>query len=263
MDAGSVTNTATATGNEPPRAATLSSNQSTVTVPFVQSADIGIIKTTNGSNGQDIAVGSAITWNYAVTNTGSVTLSNVTVTDNKVASKAITCAGKRTNVITTLAPKATVTCTATGTAVAGPYANTGTVTGAPAGGGKAVTATSIGNYFGSAPAISLTESASPTNFTGSNQKINFSYVAKNTGNVTLTSVGVTENQASASCPSTTLAAGATETCTGDLHHHFDRCKEQVDDQHRERHRHPAGRGQGDRHLQREGFLHVVGITPMK
>ena len=123
-------------------------------------------------------MGSAITWTYAVTNTGSVTLSNVTVTDNKVASKAITCAGKRTDVITTLAPKATVTCTATGTAVAGPYTNTGTVTGTPPGGAKAVTATSIGSYFGSAPTISLIGSASPTSFTGSNQKITYSPVSR-------------------------------------------------------------------------------------
>jgi hypothetical protein len=154
-----------------------------------------------------------VAWSYVVTNTGSVTLSNVTVTDNKVASKAMTCAGKRTNVVTTLALKATVTCTATGTAVAGAYTNTGTVTGTPPGGAKAVTATSIGSYFGSAPAISLTGSASPTSFTGSNQKITYSYVVKNTGNVALTSVGVTENQMSASCPSTTLAAGGSETCT--------------------------------------------------
>ena len=41
----------------------------------------------------------------------------------------------------------------------------------------------------------------------------YSYVAKNTGNVALTSVGVTENQISASCPSTTPVAGASETCT--------------------------------------------------
>jgi hypothetical protein len=210
--AGSVTNSATATGKNP-QGATLTSNQSTVTVPFVQSAGIGIVKTTNGGNGQDIAVGSAVAWSYVVTNTGSVTLSNVTVTDNKVASKAMTCAGKRTNVVTTLALKATVTCTATGTAVAGAYTNTGTVTGTPPGGAKAVTATSIGSYFGSAPAISLTGSASPTSFTGSNQKITYSYVVKNTGNVALTSVGVTENQMSASCPSTTLAAGGSETCT--------------------------------------------------
>ena len=184
-----------------------------VVVPAVQTPGIGIVKTTNGSNGQDIPVGSAVTWSYAVTNTGNVTLSNVTVTDNKVASKAITCPGSRTNVIGSLAPKATVTCTATGKATAGAYTNTGTATGTPPGGGKAVTNTSNGSYFGSAPAITLAESANPGSFTASGQKITYSYKVGNTGNVPLTSVGVTNSQGSTTCPSTTLAAGATETCT--------------------------------------------------
>ena len=65
------------------------------------------------------------------------------------------------------------------------------------------------------PAISLVESASPTSFTGTGQTVDYSYVVTNTGNVTLTSVGVTDTAvADISCPSATLAAGASETCTG-------------------------------------------------
>src|SRR5438105_3399965 len=87
---------------------------------------IAITKTTNGTDnnaapGPTIAAGATVTWNYLLTNTGNVTLSNVAVTDDKAG--AVTCASK------TLAAGASMTCTKAGTAVAGQYTNIGTVTG--------------------------------------------------------------------------------------------------------------------------------------
>jgi hypothetical protein len=81
---------------------------------------VEIEKTTNGSDGQDIVVGTAITWRYIVRNTGTVTLNTVSVTDNRGV--AVSCPA------TSLASEATMTCTGIGTAVLGSYSNIGTVT---------------------------------------------------------------------------------------------------------------------------------------
>jgi hypothetical protein len=92
---------------------------------FGQSASIDIEKATNGQDadtppGPSILVGSPVNWTYVVTNTSNVALTNVTVTDDQLG--AVTC------------PKASLeagqsmTCTATGTAVAGQYTNLGEVT---------------------------------------------------------------------------------------------------------------------------------------
>ena len=53
-----------------------------------------------------------ITYSYVVTNTGNVALTNVTVNDPMAGLSAIDCGGN-SNVIPTLAPGASVTCTAT------------------------------------------------------------------------------------------------------------------------------------------------------
>ncbi len=214
---GSISNTGTATGT-PPTGPNVTATSS-VKVPFVAAAPtpaIGIVKTTNGTNDQDIPVGSTVTWSYAVTNTGKVTLTNVTVTDNKVRSSAITCPGSHSNTIATLAPGASVTCSATGTAVSGAYTNIGTATGTPSGGGTPVTATSTGTYFGSAPAISLTKSASISKYTAAGTNVTYSYKVTNTGNVALSPVTVTDPMvglSAISCPATSLAPAASETCT--------------------------------------------------
>ena len=158
VDTGSVTNTATATGTDPSNAP-VTSNQSMATVPATTSASISIDKTTNGSDGLNIPAGAAVTWSYTVTNSGNVTLTHVTVTDNQVAASAINCGGG-SNVIPSLAPGATLTCTATGTAVAGTYTNTGTATGTTPSSGS-VQASDDSSYYG-VQDLSVTKTANPT-----------------------------------------------------------------------------------------------------
>jgi hypothetical protein len=87
---------------------------------------VDIEKLTNGEDadaapGPAIAVGSAVTWTYVVTNTGAQNLTNVSVVDDKGV--VVNCGGK-----TTLAVGQSMTCTGTGVAVAGQYQNLGTVT---------------------------------------------------------------------------------------------------------------------------------------
>jgi hypothetical protein len=81
---------------------------------------------TNGDDadsptGPFITVGGAVNWTYVVTNTGNVVLHDVVVTDN--GGVTVSCPK------TTLAVGEVMTCTATGTAVAGQYSNIGSVTG--------------------------------------------------------------------------------------------------------------------------------------
>ncbi len=158
VDTGSVTNTATASGTDPYNNP-VNSNPSMATVPATSSPSISIDKTTNGSDGLNIPVGAAVSWAYQVTNSGNVTLTDVTVTDNQVAASAINCGGS-SNVIPSLAPGATVTCTATGTAVAGTYTNTGTATGTTPS-SRSVQASDDSSYYG-VHDLSVTKTANPT-----------------------------------------------------------------------------------------------------
>jgi uncharacterized repeat protein (TIGR01451 family) len=66
------------------------------------------------------------------------------------------------------------------------------------------------------PGITLAKSASVASFSAPGTKITYSYKVTNTGNVTLTSVKVTDPMPGLStvvCPATTLAPAASETCT--------------------------------------------------
>jgi hypothetical protein len=146
--AGQYTNTGTATGTAtvgPPV------SSSDVDHYFGAAPAITLVKKTNGTDnnlapGPYLVVGSGVAWSYTVQNTGNVTLTNVTVTDNKVPS--VSCPQ------TTLAPGATMTCSANGVATAGQYTNIGTATGTPPV-GTTVTATNLDNYFG-VPSLALT-----------------------------------------------------------------------------------------------------------
>ncbi|MDH3730405.1 MAG: choice-of-anchor E domain-containing protein [Acidimicrobiia bacterium] len=89
---------------------------------------IDIEKATNGEDadaptGPEIPVGDAVAWTYVVTNTGDVTLSDIVVTDDQGV--AVSCPQ------TTLAPLESMTCTGSGTAALGQYANIGSVVGTP------------------------------------------------------------------------------------------------------------------------------------
>ena len=79
--------------------------QSSLTIPGVQSPTIAIVKTGNPTTFS--APGVAITYSYAVTNTGNVTLHAVGVTDPLPGLSAVNCP------VTTLAPGASTICTAT------------------------------------------------------------------------------------------------------------------------------------------------------
>ena len=115
---------------------------------------VAIKKYTNGEDadtptGPQILVGGAVTWTYVVTNTGNVILTGVTVSDDQGV--VVSCPKD------TLAAGEVMTCTASGVATAGQYANIGTVTGTPPE-GPTVADDDPSHYFGfvvSAPGIAI------------------------------------------------------------------------------------------------------------
>jgi len=179
---------------------------------------ITIKKLTNGVDaptapGPTLAVGSTVTWSYIVTNNSNVNLTSVFVTDSKGV--AVTCPGS------TLAVGASMTCTGTGIATDGQYGNIGTAIGT--GAGKEVTASYASHYLGvTGPSITIQKltnnidapiAPGPTLTVGS--AVTWSYIVTNNGSVALSSVIVTDNMGvKVCCPSTTLAAGKSMTCTG-------------------------------------------------
>ncbi|MFC2027224.1 hypothetical protein ACFLU3_00920 [Chloroflexota bacterium] len=89
---------------------------------------IDIEKYTNGEDadnptGPEVIVGGQILWEYIITNTGNVPLADITVNDDQ----GIICSCPTT----TLEPGESMTCTASGVATEGQYANLGTAYGAP------------------------------------------------------------------------------------------------------------------------------------
>lgn len=105
---------------------------------------VKIEKSTNGEDadsppGPSILVGSAVTWRYVVSNTGTIALTGVAVVDDKGV--VVNCGGQ-----TTLAVGQVLTCTATGVATLGQYSNIGRVTANSASG--AVSDSDPSHYLG-------------------------------------------------------------------------------------------------------------------
>jgi hypothetical protein len=178
-----------------------------------------IVKLTNGQDanaapGPEIAAGSPVLWEYQVTNTGNVALSNVTVTDDKGV--AVSCPK------TSLAIGESMTCTGHGVAQACQYTNLGTVTGATPS-GQILTASDPSHYFGKTHPAILIETAvngqdadtpkGPEIAAGS--PVSFTSIVQNTGDVTLTGIQVTDSKGVVLiCPKTSLTPGESMTCTG-------------------------------------------------
>jgi len=199
LDGGSVKNTAQAHANG------TDSNFDDETVTAVQSPALSLVKAATPATYS--AVGAVISYSYLVKNTGNVTLAGpVTVTDDKAT---VTCPAGG------LAPGATMTCTAS-------Y----TITQADLDGGSVKnTAQAHANGTDSnfddetvtavqSPALSLVKAATPATYSAVGDVISYSYLVKNTGNVTLAGpVTVTDDKATVTCPAGGLAPGASMTCT--------------------------------------------------
>ena len=212
VDAGQVYNNSFATALDS-QSHSLTSGSSSVTVlAAYATSTLSVVKSTT-STGYG-AAGDTIPYKYVVKNTGTTTESSVGVTDNKVAT--VSCpAGS-------LAPGASKTCTGTYTVTqadvdAGSVTNSAEATGTNP---QSVAVTSLPSSVTvdaslATSTMTLTKSTTSTGYGAAGNILSFKYVVKNTGTTTLSNVGVSDNKiASVSCPSSTLAPGASETCTG-------------------------------------------------
>ena len=166
-------------------------------------------------------VGSTIAYAFLVTNTGNVTLGDIAVLDAKLATAPV-CP------VTTLAPGATTTCTGTYTLVqadldAGQVVNTARAEGIPPsthGNPRPPRVPSPEDEatvdLPASPALSIVKTAGQPSGTAVGSTLRYSFLVTNTGNVTLTDIAVVDGRLAAAptCPLTTLAPGASTTCSG-------------------------------------------------
>ena len=219
VDAGTFTNTASVTGKSPINTVVNASDDDTKSFPA--SPSIALVKT--GTLNQNVIdpptmtnIKDTITYTFTVTNTGNVTLHNITLTDPKIS-----VVGGPT--IASLAPGASST-VFTGTYIltqtdisAGSFTNTATTTGFPPT-GNSVSGSDDDLQNGlSTPSISLVKSAvlNP----GSNSRmdegdtITYHFTVTNTGNVPLTNVSVTDPKITVTGSPISLGVGLSDTST--------------------------------------------------
>ncbi|MFD5427655.1 hypothetical protein [Streptomyces sp. NPDC127084] len=221
MDTGELENTATVTGTPPSGPAVTATDDATLTAD--QSPLLSLVKTVVGDGGV-FRAGEVLTYSYLVTNTGNVTVTDVSASDTAFSGTGtppvISCPPGA------LLPGESLTCMATYTVtnedvVAGEITNTATATGTPPS-GQAVTSNESSAVFTPArrPEVRLTKAASPNEVTESGQRVDYTLVVSNTGNLPLDDVDVADTVFSGSgapptvsCPATSLAVGDSMTCT--------------------------------------------------
>ncbi|WP_141561867.1 choice-of-anchor A family protein [Micromonospora sp. WMMA1996] len=229
LDHGSVSDTATAHGTPPGSTTPVDSEPSELTIAATPvTPDITLVKSSTTTT--ITAEGQQVEYRFAVTNTGGVTLSDVNVTDVQTPPSSNANLGPITCPVTTLAPGASTTCTATYTVSQadldiGRVSDTATAHGTPPGSATPIDSDPSDLTIAARPAppeITVVKSSTTTTITAAGQQVPYRFAVTNTGGVTLSDVNVTDVQTPPSsntnlgpitCPVTTLAPGASTTCT--------------------------------------------------
>ena len=199
---------------------------------LVEAPDVTLTKKTNdldvaSAPGPELVVGESVSWDYIVQNTGNVDLDNIQVVDDKIG--PITCPD------TDLGSGESMTCSATGTVVAGYYQNRADVTADHSSG--SVSDSDDSWYHGVQPAINVEKSVlvgsswvdadaatGPNLASGSD--VLFKFFVQNTGDVDLSGTDLSDNKISSFYSDQGLnspcvepdpfTAGASFTCYGGL-----------------------------------------------
>nr|WP_244893104.1 DUF1573 domain-containing protein [Agreia bicolorata] len=225
VDAGKVTNTATGSGT-PPTGPSTDTPPSTSTVTIDPAPGLTTVKSADPA--QAGKVGDTITYSFVFTNTGNVTLTNITV--NEGAFTGTGTLGEVSYPTRTLAPGESTTATASYVLTqadvdAGKVTNTATSTGTPPDPNtppptSPPSETSV--PFDPAPSISVVKSASRDTVTAAGQVVQYSFLITNTGNVTLRDVTVSEGSftgtgtlSAIKYPTRVLVPGQSTTATAD------------------------------------------------
>ena len=216
LDAGAFANTANAAGAGP-LSQPVTAQPASATVTAAQTLHLALTKTAAPTSYSQ--VGQVINYTLVATNDGNITLTGVAISDAKLGTLSCDKAAP-----VTLAPSAKLTCTGSHTITqadldAGAFANTANAAGAgPL--SQPVTAQPASATVTAAQTLhlALTKTAAPTSYSQVGQVINYTLVATNDGNITLTGVGISDPKlGTLSCDKAapvTLAPGAKLTCTG-------------------------------------------------
>ena len=162
--------------------------------------DIAAIALNKSANVTIVAMpGDAINYTIQVSNTGNVPATGLVVSDTLVT---VTCPTSGTNTIATLAPAASESCSASYAATQadfdgngggdGDIDNSASVTGT-AGGVSVNAADSEAVLCTQVPAMTMVKTSAATTPLTAGQSITYEFVVKNTGNVTLTNVAISED----------------------------------------------------------------------
>ncbi|MGL4405637.1 MAG: DUF7507 domain-containing protein, partial [Notoacmeibacter sp.] len=194
------------------------SDANTSVVPLNVAPGVSLDKAVNPvSQTTYLAVGNVVNYTYAYRNIGSVWVENIAVSDNKIPS--VTCPALPVR----LNPGDTKTCTGSYTVTqadvdAGTITNIATANGTPqAGTIGPLTDTVTITGPAAAPGVNLIKTSPLTSFGAAGSTVSFGFQVQNTGNVTLSSIAISDPQLPALlCTVPNIAPGATVTasCSG-------------------------------------------------
>ncbi|NKI35099.1 DUF11 domain-containing protein, partial [Wenzhouxiangella sp. XN79A] len=193
IDSGTFTNIATVDGFDPN--GTPVSDSDTDTQPLTRLGSLSLLKTGVVDDGGDgvVDAGDTISYSFAVTNTGNVTLTNITLNDPLVAVSG--------GPIPSLAPGVTDSTTFTASYTLtqadidnGSFTNTASANGFDPTGDPVGDTDDDVRTFGNSPTLSIdkTQAGGPSPVTAAGQTIDYTIVVANTGNVTQTGVSTTD-----------------------------------------------------------------------
>ncbi|WP_146145326.1 DUF7507 domain-containing protein [Microbacterium timonense] len=227
VDAGSIGNTATASATAPTGIAAPISDPSSATVTIEPAPALSLVKSASPSGEVDFAAGQVITYSFVVTNTGNVTLEDVTVDEGEFSGTGTLPAPTCEAGAASLAPDAQVVCETQYTLTqedidAGSVTNAATATADPPGPtppprspSSEVTIPQIAD-----PALALVKATETGSITAIGQVVDYTFRVTNTGNATLTDLTVVEGSftgvgmlTAPVCPSSTLLPGEVTVCT--------------------------------------------------
>ncbi|MFH8474747.1 hypothetical protein [Streptomyces sp. NPDC018000] len=230
VDAGSIKNSATSTGTPPGGTEPPVSPPSEVEVPAPSKPDLKVVKSGKTEKPGELVVGEKVSYEFAVTNTGNVTLKDV-----KVIEGEFTGTGKLSDVdcpdgAASLAPGASVTCKASYEVTqadvdAGSIENSATSTGTPPGGTESPVSppSKVKVPANGEGRLDLVKTAKPVDVnrngrTDLGDRIEWKLKVSNKGTRTVTDIKVSDPTAGqVTCPATSLAPGKSMDCTAPAH----------------------------------------------
>ncbi len=212
VDRGGVVNTSNAECTPPGGADPVSADSEEVRVPGEIAPGLEIVKRADTTSIH--TVGQRVTYTFTVRNSGNVTLSNVTVTDERLNGD-LDCPPVE------LAPDSTMSCTAVHTVTQadlddGVLENTADVAGSTPGGAQVSSGSNlVALEVEERPELRVRKSSTASELPPVGETIEYRYVVTNTGNVAVRDLELSDDRIEdVICPSSRLAAGASMTCRG-------------------------------------------------